>query len=196
MSGGTTLQEARRRLGLTQVRAASLLGTSQANVSAYESGRLEPGRVVGGRIDALAALAPTSAYRTGHLSTLASASAQLRADLHDGRSQTDMLRVAIQASDDFARLEDDADRALFLAEPSPTGSRNWDALVAGLAVHLCRTVQAPRVPRWTADPTRTVDYVWWVDSPAVTLHAHQVQDAIPSMRSRGVMLSRRNLESV
>jgi transcriptional regulator with XRE-family HTH domain len=196
MGTGSDLREARRRLGLTQARAAKPLGTGQANVSAYESGRLEPGRLVGARIDALASLGPTSAYRDQDLTTVAAASAQLRADLQADRRQTDMLRVVIQSSDDFARLDDDADRALFLAEPSPTGSRNWDALLAGLAVHLCRTVQAPRAPRWTADPSRTVDFVWWVDSPAVTLHPRLVQDAIPSMRSRGVMLSRRALESV
>lgn len=181
---------------MSQARAAGLLGTSQANVSAYERGRLEPGRVVGARIDALVSLGSTSAFRDQDLITLPAVSAQLRADLSAERGPTDMLRVIIQASDDFARLDDDADRSLFLAEPSPTGSRKWDALVAGLAVHLCRAVHAPRTPRWTVDPSRTVDFVWWVDSPAVTLQSRLLQDAIPSMRSRGVMLSRRALESV
>lgn len=192
------LLAARARLGLTQAQAAGLLGTSQANVSAYERGRLVPGPTVRARIAALEALGPDSTYRTYQASTLASAAAQLRADLREGRSETDMLRVAIQASDDFARLADDADRALFLAEPSPTGSRNWDALLAGLAVHLCRQAELPTAPRWTSDRRRTVDFAWWVGSSAAvtTLRAHALQDAIPSMRARGVLLGRRVLESV
>jgi hypothetical protein len=152
--------------------------------------------VVGERIRAFAGLGPDSAYLSRDLSTLASASAQVRTDLHAQRAQADLLRVVVQSSDDFARLEDDADRSLFLAEPSPTGSRNWDALLAGLAVHLCRSVGSARAPRWTADPSRTVDFAWWVDSSATSLQPRLLQDAIPSMRARGVMLSRRNLESV
>lgn len=196
MTSGTLLREARTRLGLNQASVARLLGTRQANVSAYETGRLEPGRVVGARIRAFADLGPTSAYVSRDLSTLAGASAQLRIDLHEQRDQVDLLRVAIQASDDFTRLADDADRRLFLAEPSPTGARNWDALLAGLAVHLCRSVAGLPAPRWTADPARTVDFVWWVDSSAPSLQPRLLQDAIPSMRARGVMLSHRNLESV
>ena len=186
----------RARLGLTQAQAAGLLGTSQANVSAYERGRLEPGRLVASRIAALTALGADSIYRTYQASTLASAAAQLRMDLRDGRSETDMLRVVIQASDDFARLVDDADRALFLAEPSPTGSRKWDAMLAGLAVHLSRQAALPCVPNWVRDQRRTVDHVWWVDSAAEGAKAMTLRDAVPAMRARGVMFRRRNLESV
>jgi len=60
----SALHEARRRLDLTQAQAAQLLATSQANISAYERGRLVPGRIVAERIDALAALTPESLYAT------------------------------------------------------------------------------------------------------------------------------------
>ncbi len=56
----SALRDARARLDLTQAQAAQLLATSQANISAYERGRLVPGRIVAERIDALAALTPES----------------------------------------------------------------------------------------------------------------------------------------
>jgi transcriptional regulator with XRE-family HTH domain len=42
MNAGATLQEARVRAGLSQARLASLTGTSQATISAYESGAKQP----------------------------------------------------------------------------------------------------------------------------------------------------------
>jgi len=192
----SALHEARRRLDLTQAQAAQLLATSQANISAYERGRLVPGRIVAERIDALAALTPESLYATYLASTIPSAAAQLRIDLTEDRSETDMLRVVIQASDDFQKLTEPTDRAFFLTEPSPTGSKRWDALLAGLAVHLCRQAGMQSTPWWTSDPGRVIDFVWWVDSPAPSLQAQLIQLAIPAMRARGVMMSRRNLESV
>lgn len=194
--GVNGLREARSTLGITQAQAAELLGTRQANVSAYEQGRLTPGRLVAERIAAMSALAPTSTFATYQASTLAGTAAAIRADLRAERSDTDILRLAIQASDDFAHLDDEADRAFFLCEPSPTGSRQWDALLAGLAVHLCRVVGMERTPAWTRDARRTLDLIWWVDSEAISLRPRLLRDALPSMRSRGVMLGRRTLESV
>ena len=55
--GVNGLREARSTLGITQAQAAELLGTRQANVSAYEQGRLTPGRLVAERIAAMSALA-------------------------------------------------------------------------------------------------------------------------------------------
>jgi len=190
------LREARARLSLTQAQAAGLLATSQANVSAYESGRLAPGRLVTERIEALAALASTSIYGTYLATTLPSTAAAIRRDLSVDQSESATLRLIIQASDDFARLEEAEDRQFFLSEPSPTGSRRWDALLAGLAVHLCRRAGMDRTPWWTTDPSRTVGDLWWVDSDAPGLQARLLQNAVPSLRARGVILDRRNLESV
>ena len=190
------LSQARARLNLTQAQAAELLATSQANISAYERGRLQPGRLVTERIEALAALQSDSLYATHSASTIPSAAAQIRTDLAGNRSETDMLRVVIQASDDFHKLNAPTDRAFFLTEPSPTGSREWDALIAGLAVHLCREAKMDRAPMWTTDPSRIIDFVWWVDSASPAARAQLLQQAIPAMRARGVIMSRRNLESV
>lgn len=194
----SALQEARGRLNLTQAQAAELLATSQANISAYERGRLQPGRLVSERIEALAALQPDSVYANYSASTIPSAAAQIRTDLADNRSEVDMLRVVIQASDDFRKLSRPTDRAFFLTEPSPTGSREWDALFAGLAVHLCREAKMDRAPMWTTNPVLTLDYIWWFGRAGEVkdLRARAVREAIPSMRARGVFFGRRNLESV
>jgi len=198
VTADTGLKEARARLRLTQAQAAELLATSQANISAYERGRLQPGPLVAERIEAFAALQPDSLYATYSASTIPSAAAQIRTDLADDRSETDMLRVVIQASDDFHKLKAQADRAFFLTKPSPTGSREWDALLAGLAVHLCREAKMDRAPMWTTDPAFTLDYIWWFgrSEEVVDLRARAVREAIPSMRARGVFFGRGNLESV
>ena len=191
-----TLLATRRRLGLTQARTAQLLGTSQANISAYERGRLEPGRTVAARISALEALPDDTVYRKLWPVTLASTALQLRDDVRKGVGEGDMLRVIIQASDDFAKLASPVERALFLAEPGPTGDRRLDALLAGLAVHLCRQARMPSSPGWTREPVRYLDRIWWFDSGVPALRALALRDAVPAMRVRGVMFSRRNLESV
>ena len=193
-----TLREARLHLGLNQAQVAQLLATSQANVSAYERGRLQPGRLVAERITALSCLPSDSVYAGYAATTIPSAAAQIRTDLSTQRSELDMLRVVINASDDFARLTSRPDRTFFLTEPSPTGSHRWDALIAGLAVHLCRIAQLDRAPMWTTDPSRTLDSIWWFGRSAEVagMRPRALRDAIPSMRARGVMLARQNLESV
>ncbi len=192
------LTQTRARLNLTQAQAADLLATSQANVSAYERGRLQPGRLVSERIEAFTALHTDSVYATYTASTIPSAAAQIRNDLATNRSETDMMRVVIQASDDFRLLTSPTDRNFFLAEPSPTASRQWDALIAGLAVHLCREAKMDRAPMWTTNPTLSLDEIWWFgrSGEVVDLRARAMREAIPSMRSRGVFFGRRNLESV
>lgn len=193
-----SLLATRRRLGLTQARTAQLLGTSQPNVSSYESGRLQPGPVVAARIAALEALPDDTVYRKLWPATLASTAMQLRDDVRKGVSVGDQLRVIIQASDDFAKLTSPIERALFLAEPGLTGDRRLDALLAGLAVHLCRQAHMQSTPAWTRSPDRYLDQIWWfgVAGETPTLRALALREAIPSMRARGVMFGRRNLESV
>lgn len=188
----------RERLGLTQGRVADLLGTSQANVSAYETGRLIPGCVVASRISAFTRLPDDTVYRSLWPTTLASTAMHLRDDLRMGMSESDMLRVIIQASDDFPKLTSLLERMLFLAEPGPTGDRRYDALLAGLAVHLCRESGMESTPAWTRAPSRYLDAIWWFgrSNEVPEIRALALRDSIASMRARGVIFSRRNLESV
>lgn len=193
-----SLKATRERLALTQGRVAELLGTSQANVSAYETGRLTPGPTVASRIAAFTALPDDTLYRDLWPPTLASTAMHLREDIHTGVSEGDMVRVIIQASDDFPKLTSPAERAFFLAEPGPTGDARYDALLAGLAVHLCREAGMESTPAWTRAPGRMLDEIWWFGRADVVpeMRALVLRDSVPAMRARGVMFSRRNLESV
>lgn len=193
-----SLRATRQRLGLTQSRVATLLGTSQANVSSYETGRLAPGDCVDSRISAFTALPDDTVFRQLWPATLSSTALKLREDLRDGIGEGTMVREIIQASDDFAKLTSAPERALFLAEPGPTGSRGFDALLAGLAVHLCRGAGLETTPAWTRSRGRFLDQVWWFGRAAESpeIRALTLRDCVPSMRSRGVMFSRRNLESI
>ena len=50
MDAGTALRDAREQAGLTQARLAGLTGTSQAAISAYESGAKQPSMATFGRL--------------------------------------------------------------------------------------------------------------------------------------------------
>lgn len=174
---------------------AELLGTRQSNVSAYESGALKPGRLIGERIAPFLALAPDSAFSTSAIKTLPAYAVAIKKLLQDGG---DPLRHIIQISDDFSALTDPADQWFFLTEPATVSDSHYDALLAGLAVHLCRQAGLPATPVWTTRPNRYASDIWFYGSARSIpkLRAAAWRDAIPSMRARGIVFSRRNLESV
>ncbi len=197
MSIAEGLVLARGRLGLTQAEAAGLLGTRQANVSAYERGRLRVGGSIRDRIESFAMLDAASSYADGWPVTMASTASALRADVAAKSDETDMLRLVIQAADDFARLISDEDRRFFLARPGATGSVRWDALLAALAVELCRRYGLQAIPAWTRQPDRYLVETWWVGAAGEveSLRALALRDSPPAFRARGVMMGRQMLMS-
>lgn len=142
------LRSARRRLGLTQVRVAELFGTSAANISAYEHERLLPGPTVLARIEALASISASSAYVAQPLMTAASTSASLRRAVR-ADDPAGALRLLAQSLADLRRVVDDpGGRGLYLVAPGGTGSKEWNALLAGAVARECRLVGIDP-PRWT-----------------------------------------------
>jgi len=112
-------------------------------------------------------------------------------------SEVELLRQVIQASDDFDALGGDAARRAFLAEPPLTGDPRYDALLAGLAVHLCRRAGLPMTPAWTRDESRYLDRMWWFGLDGDSgLQAYVFQRTPSCMRSRGVLFNADNLASV
>ncbi len=199
VSHAEVLLAARTRLGVTQQRLAFLLGTSQANVSAYESGTKQMGADLVERVDALRELTEDSDYRLGWPGTLASLAATVRAHLRGPTQDADtLLRLVIQASDDASRLTRAADLDFFLAQPGTTGSHRWNALIAALAVDIARRTGRPTTPGWTRDRSRYLTDTWWFGAAedVPTLRALAYRDAPSAFRARGVMLSRSVLESV
>lgn len=195
---GVALREARRRLGMTQDRAAELLGTRQPNISRYERGQLLPGPLVRRRIEALADLPTGSSLVDSGCASMVSLAHDIRTDLRQGVPWQSTLRLIIAASDDFSALTHDAERMLFLSEPSATSDAGYDALLAGLAVHLCRLAGRHRCPSWTRGADRYLPGFWWYgaagDSPGLRAYAWQ---RTPScFRARGVVFNVDNLASV
>jgi len=188
---------------MSQAHVAFLLGTQQSNISAYEAGTLEPGVVVGRRIAAFLELKTGTAHQGSWAGTLPSCAAGLRTLLKSfsgsaHESDLVIMRTVIGMHDAFSQLTSPADQALFLSQPNSTGDRDVDALLAGMAVHWCRTTKAPRVPSWTRESHLYLDDAWWIGVEASTpkLRAQAFVNGIPSLRARGVFLDRRTLASV
>jgi transcriptional regulator with XRE-family HTH domain len=89
MDAGFTLREARQRAGLTQAALAHAAGTSQATISAYESGRKEPSLETFSRLLAAAGVRLTVAPRAQPV--VRPSAAQLA---KAGRTLVDVLRLA------------------------------------------------------------------------------------------------------
>ena len=197
MSVAESLVRTRDRLGLTQAEAAGLLGTGQATVRALECGRLTIGQDIRDRIESFTCLRAGSSYAEGWPATLASTAAALHTDVSVLADEADMLRLIIQAADDFARLSAVDDRRFFLACPGATGSERWDALLGALAVELCRRYGLETTPRWTRQPDRYLKETWWVGAAGEveSLRALAFRDSPPAFRARGVMMGRQILES-
>ena len=205
----------RKELGLTQAQVARMLGTKQSNISAYEKQVLKPGSVVEQRFAALLELRTASPYCSFNVATIASSAVELkdfllnsgvhRSGLRAPASETarmhwetDVFRFMIELSNQFSMLTRSEDQALFMVEPAPTGNQDIDALYAGVAVHLARQSQLERVPAWTMHRMRSGSPAWFLGLPdrESVLHREAIAQGIPALRSRGIYVSRKNLESI
>ena len=73
----------------------------------------------------------------------------------------------------------------------------WDALLAALAVELCRRDSLEAIPAGTRHPDRYLDETWWVGAAGEveSLRALALRDSSPAFRARGVMMGRQMLVS-
>ena len=129
--------------------------------------------------------------------SLDSAASELARGVREGWPDADQVRVLAQAVEDFARVADPREREAFLCEPRLTGSEVWDAALAGLAVHLCRSAGMDTTPPWTREPHRYVTRIAWPGlAEGSTLQAYVYQRTPAYFKARGVMLNAENLVSV
>lgn len=85
-------------------------------------------------------------------------------------------------------------RMLIADEPSATGLREWDALLAGLAEHLAR-VDDVEVPDWVHGPSRFLDEPWcYFDLPFFRAEAER--ETPEAFRRHGVLIRAVELERV
>jgi hypothetical protein len=123
----------------------------------------------------------------GRRGTIAEAGERVAAGVDLLDAVRDVLDGAARASaDELARLI--ADR------PPPTGTREGDALLAGIAEHLAATRQVP-CPAWTREPDRFLDRFWFV-SPTPGLRAVSLAQAPVALKRRGILWPARSLERV
>lgn len=76
-------------------------------------------------------------------------------------------------------------------EPRPTGSPEWDALLAGVAEWLAGR-HGLAVPAWTQRPARFLDRMWFA-SPTPGLRACALVETPAALRRRGVFKPERSL---
>lgn len=96
---------------------------------------------------------------------------------------------------DQLRRADDAVLAALVAEaPRPTSHPEADALLAGIAEHVC-AVRGIERPAWTVEPSRFLDRFWFV-SDVPGLRATALAQTPVALKRRGVFWPARSMERV
>jgi len=186
------LRERRRNSSLTAAQVARVTGTSESNIAAYERGGKVAGPPTLQRIvDAIDAGSESTIYVNG-LVTVPQASAAIRSGLRHGWTMRELLRVVRELRSNSKWITRPIDQKVFLARPSTTGDRRWDALLAGATEELAARVSMP-APDW-AEGVRLANEWFVAEDPAFNeyLLAHS---PVP-FRSRNVMIDPDALESV
>jgi transcriptional regulator with XRE-family HTH domain len=102
-----------------------------------------------------------------------------------------VVRQAAELVSRFDHASADGRRQMLAVEPSPAGSEEWDAFLAGLAEWLAvRGDVEP--PAWTRRPDRFLRRGWWV-TPMRSLRAWEYAGTPVSLQRRGVYLHRESL---
>lgn len=145
------------------------MGVSQSQISAYERGLRSPSIATTTRFAAglSAELAIDFVDRPPTAGgwqppTLAATAPLVASALAEGNH-----RHADRAILEFLRAQQeigiDHRRSLVVAEPPPTGDRQYDALLGAIAEHLAFH-NAESIPSWTAHPDRFLSVAWyWID---------------------------------
>jgi hypothetical protein len=127
--------------------------------------------------------------------TLGSLADVVRAELRTTRpDQNFLLRMVAQAISDYRVLTTGNDWDRFLARPTTTGDRRWDAMLAAVAEHEARRSMHP-IPDWVYDNSYVLS-PWWFLSPTETLRAYSLQHSAPEFAIRNIFIDAASLESV
>ena len=96
---------------------------------------------------------------------------------------------------DFEDANDYVRDEMLYVEPRSTGSRAFDAMLAGLAEHLAFH-HGMKVPHWALNPERSVDDKWWFATDTPSLRPLCFVDTPAAFACRGVFLPRSALAHV
>ena len=191
---GWELRERRIEQGLTAAQVARATGTATSNVAAYERGDKRPDSKTLRRLVAAIDAGAESPIHRASLLTVPATAAAIRRDVRTaGRSTGDTLRFVREMINnaEFA-VGSERDRMAYFAEPSTTGDRRWDALLAGVTALLAQR-HGFGVPAWTT--RRAVRPFWFVGSTD-GLHALAYAHSPVPLAVRGVFIDPADLESV
>ncbi len=189
---GWEIRERRRVAGLTARQVAAATGTSESNVAAYERGDKRPTVATTSRLLAACDAGAGSPIFVNRLLTVPGLAAALRKGLRAQWSTRDLLRLVRESRANAGWVERPEDLAVFLTQPSTTGDRRWDALIAGSTEQLTLKRGVP-VPHWVAGPG--LPTFWFVGANPY-FDAYALAHSPPSLKVRGVMLDPADLESV
>ena len=187
-----TLRANRQATGLSLAAMARVIGTSATNLSAYERGAKHPRPATVQRMVAATHAGADSPIYRHRLVTVPAAAAAIRSGLRHSWTTGDLLRIVRELRSNAKHLVTDEDRALFYAEPSTTGDRRWDALLAAVTEMDALRTGTP-VPSWARG--HELPHLWFVGAQPST-HAHSLVHTPSSLAVRGIVLDGASLESV
>jgi hypothetical protein len=166
-------------------------GVRQATVSEAESARTDV------RMSTLVALLAAAglhltAVPSAH-PTAAETAWRIRRSLKDGNHEA-VLRNFLDLSQGLAAEDPVTRAALSVLSPATTGSREWDAALAGLVEHRLDEVRIP-APVWTAESERVADRLV---SPQLGVYdlPTEVANGLPAFLRHNVVLEPETLASV
>jgi hypothetical protein len=106
----------------------------------------------------------------------------------------ELLEAVREFLDQVGRRTPDELGVLIHEEPSPTGSREGDVLLAGIAEHLAVTHGLP-CPGWTQEPERFLDRFWFV-SAVPGFRAISLAQSPMALKRRGILWPARSLARI
>lgn len=186
------LRSARRESGLSLATVARAAGTSATNVSAYERGTKRANDATLARLCAAVRAGSDSPIHRNRLVTVPAAAAAIRSGLRRGWSTADLLRIVREFRSNAEHLRNDTDRDAFYAQPSTTGDRRWDALLASVT-EMDALRDERDVPAWARG--HDLPHLWFVGS-SPSLHPHALVHTPAPLAVRGIVLDGAALESV
>lgn len=189
MPASSLLRASRLASGLTQVGLAARAETSQPEVSSVESGRRIP------TVDTLERLLRQTGHRMVAVPDVGNDADETAARIARAHDSADAaLRAFLDYSDVLARADGTSRVLLSALEPRPTGSRAWDAALAGLVDYWLSKSRLPK-PTWISRSGRTLG-----DTEAPGLSRYDLQpdpaDVPHEFLRRNVLIARSTLESV
>ena len=133
--------------------------------------------------DGVAVVWPSDLFRT----TLAATAGRMRNEQEVRPALADFL-------DEFQLRADDLRPSAVAQEPTPTGHREWDALLGGVAEWLAGR-HGFACPGWTARDGRFLERMWFV-SGTPGFRAVALVETPAALRRRGVYIPERSLRRV